>query len=578
MIRSLIECFLDRWTNLHPVVRFLLLAGVAGFGWICVVKPGGRFIKGWRMEQNLSAARTALGEARMDEARDISLTVLQAGNPCIEAFRILEKSTSSLRDPRHAAIARALITHPGGTVEDRLEGFRGIAQDVALGLLGQAWCLLPEENQKDPRFAVALAERQIAELRFDEAAAVLRAVPEAARTPAMERCLIQALLGGDKREDCAEAQRLIAGKMPVDDLEASGWLDLLEQIPEGMLRPDLLVPVRRELEAPASGDSARLALMLTRLDYAANFSRRGVLLKMAIARWKDRGPEALARLLVNLGHYQLLLDTLPPERVAEYPGLFPYLFKAMQRRDAWQAAAIMLDAGTGHLPSFEESACRAVVVAKTKEPEAREQAWNAAMAEAKSSSAPTALLTLYRVARDAGMQDEAGQAMVEAIRRGRGPLPLYADLKPLLQSLANQGSETTLLEISTIYLAFEPGNPVLLTRYAYLACLNQLAEPGTILKVMEVLAKSYPTETPVQCVLATIYLCDGQYDNAAAALDRLGADPAKLPPGFRAMFLTVQVLTHRLPKNDPSITDFPWKSLQPSERKKFYGLIRAAKL
>jgi hypothetical protein len=98
------------------------------------------------------------------------------------------------------------------------------------------------------------------------------------------------------------------------------------------------------------------------------------------------------------------------------------------------------------------------------------------------------------VAKDAGMPDEAGQAMVEAIRRGRGPLPLYADLKPLLKSLTNQGRENTLLEICTTYLRFEPENPVLLAQYAYLACLTQLVDPGTILEAMEVLAKGYPKE------------------------------------------------------------------------------------
>jgi hypothetical protein len=577
MIRALIGCFLERWTNLHPFVRFLALTSAALLAWVGVVKPGYGLFKGWRLERNLSAAQQALNGARMDEARDLSLSVLKAGDSGIEVFRILEKSAASLSDPRHADIARALITHPQGTVEDRLKGFRGNSRDVALGLLGQAWSLLPEECHQEPRFATALAERLIAERRLSQARVVLLAVPEATRTPAVDRCLIQVLIGSDKRENCAEAQRLIASKMPADDLESSGWLDLLEQIPVGMLRADVLGPVRKLLETPASGDSARLALMLTRLDYAANFSRREVLLEMAIARWKDRDPEALARLLGDLGHYQLLLDNLPVERVGEHPGLFPHLLKAIARRGAWQRMVSLLDAYGQRLPRFEELAYRAVVEAKSRDREARQQAWNMAMAEAGSSSAPTSFLTLSRLAREAGMPTEAEQAMVEAIRRGRGPLPLYADLKPLLDSLANQGRENTLLEICTIYLRFEPENPVLLARYAYLACLNHLADTGTLLKAMEVLAKGHPKELSVQCVLATIYLCDRQYDKAAATLDSLEVDSAKLAPGFRAAYLTIQVLANRLPKSDPRITGFPWQSLPASERKKFSEMIRAAK-
>jgi hypothetical protein len=60
-------------------------------------------------------------------------------------------------------------------------------------------------------------------------------------------------------------------------------------------------------------------------------------------------------------------------------------------------------------------------------------------------------------------------------------------------------------------------------------------------------------------------------------LDRLEEDPATLTPGFRAAHLTIQVLTHRLPKNDPRIIGFPWQSLQASERRQFSEMIRAAK-
>jgi hypothetical protein len=156
MIRSGIACCLDRWADVRPFVRFLVLTAAVAVIGFCVVKPGYRIFKGWRLEQNLSAARKALGAARMDEARDLSLTVLRAGDPGIEAFRILEKSTASLRNPRHGDVARALITHPEGTAEDRLNGFLGIARVVALGVVGQTWATLPEECQQDPRFATAL--------------------------------------------------------------------------------------------------------------------------------------------------------------------------------------------------------------------------------------------------------------------------------------------------------------------------------------------------------------------------------------------------------------------------------------
>ena len=197
------------------------------------------------------------------------------------------------------------------------------------------------------------------------------------------------------------------------------------------------------------------------------------------------------------------------------------------------------------------------------------------MGEAKSSQLTNAYLTLHKISRAAEMHEQADLALVEAIRLSRGPLPLYADLKVLLNALAEQGRENVLIEICANYLALEPGNPVLLTQYAYLACLNNLADPKKVIKAMTPLAKAFPKEMPIQCVLATGYLCDGQDAMAAETLDPLKLDPAKLAPGYRAVFLTTQVRNRRLAKDDPQITQLPWKSLQPSERKKFSELIRA---
>jgi hypothetical protein len=146
----------------------------------------------------------------------------------------------------------------------------------------------------------------------------------------------------------------------------------------------------------------------------------------------------------------------------------------------------------------------------------------------------------------------------------------------LLSSLARQGQDKTLLEICAIYLPFESANPVLITHLAYLACLSQLLEPKTVVVAMKHLATASPKDVPIQCVLATAYLCDGQHARAAATLDRLQLDPTKLSPGYQAAFLTIQACNDRIAMDDARITGMPWKSLLPSEREKFGELLRAA--
>ncbi len=578
MIRSSIETLLDRWANIHPLLRLLILAvGVAALGLI-TAKPAYQAFKAWRMERNLMAARKAVDEVRMDEARDLSLTVMRAGDPRIEAFQILEKATAALRDPRHSDIARGLMSHPQSTDRDRLTGFRGIAPDVPLGLLGQAWTTLPEERQHDPRFATVFADRLIAAQRLSEAASVLLAVPEAERTSAVQTRLIRTLVNSGKPKGYAEAQRLIAAQMPADPVHSDEWLDLLEDIPAPSLQADLLDKVRKVLEHPVGDGDSRMALMLARMDYAAESSRSAAVLEETIGRWRERDPNALADFLWHLELYQRLLDTFPVESLEPHPELFPRILGAMERIGAWERVVPLLDAHGQQLPKFEELGHRALVAANSADANSRATAWAAAMDEAAASPLPTAYLTLHRLASDAvGMSDEAEQAMVAAIRLGRGPLPLYADLKPLLNSLARQGRDKTLLEICASYLAFEPGNPVLLTQFAYLASLNNVVDSKTLLKAMKALASGFPKELTIQCVLATIYLCDGQAKMAAEILDPLELDPTQLAPGYRAAYLATQVLNHRIAKDDPRIIDFPWKSLLPSERKKFNELIRDAK-
>ena len=576
MIRNLFNAAWDRWANLHPLVRFLLAAGVlAGIG-LVGGKPAYRVFKSWRLERNLSAAREAVKDVRMDEARDLSLTVLRAGDPRIEAFRILEKSMDSLRDPRHADIARALISHPEGSDGDRLNGFRAMVREAPLGLLGQGWSSLPKDCQKNPDFAILFAQRLNAEKRLNEAASVLLGVPEKSRTTAGERELIRVLIRSGKREGYDEAQRRISMQWPDSGEGVAGWLEVLEEIPPVSLRPEWLGRVKSALERPGAADPARAALALARIEYAANYPGRAGVLERTISRWKDEVPEALAGFLRDLGLNRLLLETFPAESVARHPGLFPLVLEALQRSEAWDQVGRLLDEDGGGLPKSERLAQRALLAMKSGDSAGVVREWNEAMGEARSVTTGNPFLPLYQFARDAGMEGEASQAMLEAIRYGRGPLPLYEDLKFLLNQLAREGRENSLLEICAIYMSFEPGNPALLAQYAYLACLNNLAAPKDVLKAMEPLAKAFPKQLPIQCVLATVYLGDNQPAKAAEVLDPFKLDAASLAPGYRATFLASQLLNGRIPKNDPQIADFPSKSLLPSERRKFNEWIARA--
>jgi hypothetical protein len=576
MILGLISSLHDRWANLHPLGRFLCGIAVLAVIGLFAVRPAYGWFRQWRMERNLVAARTAVDDQRMQEARDLSLTVLRSGDASIEAFRILEKSTERLRDPRHGDIARALISHPEGTDEDRWTGFRTVVMAAPLGLVGHAWNALPEHCQTEPRFATAFGQRLTAEKRLGEAANVLLAVPEDRRDDAVNQALARVLIRSGKSDGFDEAQRMIAAGFPASGAGQSDWLALLEEIPVLVLRESLLAPILPRLQDPESADPARSALVLARIDYTRQWSRRAAVLDETIAKWKDPSPEHLARFLNDLGLHGMLLETFPDQRIDTHPELLALLLRAAERLGDWERFERLLTVHGQRLPNIEQLAWRAVLDFKTADATRQAESREAVTAEAKADPSNQAFFTLERIFRDADLADEADRAMVAAIRMGGGPLPLYEDLKPLLVALEQQENEQALLEICANYLAFEPGNPVLITQYAHLACMNDVVEAQSVIQALEPLAKAYPGELPIHSVLASAYLFDGQPAKAAEILDPLNLDPAKLSPSYRAVFLATQLLNARLPKDDPQITEFPWKSLQPSERRKFNELIRNA--
>ena len=439
-----------------------------------------------------------------------------------------------------------------------------------MGVVGQAWTLLPNPCQQQPRFALTFAARLIAAQRFSEAAVVLLTVPEPARNEAVEQALIRVLTGSRKQDGYEEAQRRLAARWPATGSEAAGWLDLLEELPMQCLRPTLLAPVRKSLLQAEEMDPARRALALARIQYAASLSGRAELIDQTIRRWQPTAPVPVARWLRDLGLYQRLVATFPVVAGATVPpGLTAYLLEALEHTEAWTGVTALLEEGGEQLPKFEMLAHQAIAAGKTGDTGTKTEQWEAAMADAKFSGVLDAYLRLARIADENGLPVESAQAMLEAVLRGRGPLPLFSELKPLIAWLVNQGRERNLLQVCATYLLFEPSNPVLLTQYAYLACLTSLVEPANLLKAFKPLAAAFPDELPIQCVLAVAYLTNNQAAEAAGVLDRLKLESEQLAPGYRAAFLATQVLNGRIDRQDPRISKFPWKSLLPAERQRF---------
>jgi hypothetical protein len=574
MIRDSIARCLDRWADLPAVIRVLLPVLVAGGLGLFAVKAGYGWFGQWRLERNLASARKAVGEVRMKEARDRSLSALRSGERGIEAFRILEKSTAALRDPRHAEIARVMIFHPEGADEDRLTGFLGLVDKAPLGLVGRIWAELPDADRTDPRFAAAFARRLLDAGRMRDAAGVLTSVPEQRRDGAVLRALVAALIGSGRHEGMVPAWTILAESFPAGGPESVAWLELLESIPPTNLAGGLLEELRERLENVDGVSPGRRALMVRRLEYAGSFAERAAILDQAAADWRGREPREFARFLHGLGLHRQLLAAFPDPVAGQDSTVYRWLLDSACRSADWERLRGLLDAGGGVLSRAETAGLRAVLAAKTGGAADAASAWSDAMRETKARPDSGTALMLHQLAVLTDLPEQANQALLAAVRTGRGALPLYEDLKPLLDALAAQGQEKTLLEIVAIYLRYEPGSPLLLARYASLACLNDLVEPAVVLQALEPLARELPEELPLQCAVATAFLMDSKPQQAAVVLDRLRVDIATLPPSQRVVFLVSRVRNGTLGRDHPEVTGFPWKTLLPSERREFIRLLK----
>jgi hypothetical protein len=575
-LRDRFDRFRSRWANLHPLMKLVVVVVVLAGAAYPTAKPAYRMFRQWRMERNLVAAGQALDEQRMKEARDLSLAVLRAGDPGIEAFRILEKSAGTLGDPRHREIARALIFHPKGTDADRLTGFKAVVMDLPLGQLLQVWGGLPEHLRARPDFATHFAHRLREGKRLREAGELLMSIPPRKRDVAARQELALVLVASGRDDGFMEAQRMLNSGMESDDAAAAaGWLEVLEEIPPAQLRPFLLTAVAGKLDGVTGVDDARRALVASRLAWAdaVMVEDRVRIVNKAVEKWRRKGKLPLARFLAALGEEDRMLRTFSPETKEVDAALMRLMWTASQRMEDWDSAKVWLDAHGQTLPAHELAAYRAILAARTGDASTSQLAWKNAQDAAKQVRTGHALLELHRLAADAGFAEEATTAMIEAIRTGSGPLPLYEDHRALIQSLSEAGREKVVLEICGIYLALEPWNPMLLTQYAYLACVHNIVEPARLLPPLEALSASFPKELPVHATLATVLMSAGEPAKAAAALEPFKMGEKELPPVFAVVHLTSEVMNGRIAADDERVTSFPWDKLQSADRKKFTELL-----
>lgn len=561
------------WKTPRWKVALVLLVLVSLVGWL-VAKPGYTRFRKWRLEQNYHEAVAANEDGNYGRAFELAQALVLAGERRVEIYRVLEKAAGELQDGRYDPIAIGLLCHPQATTDDRLGVFRVLAPEAPFGRLQSMWMTLPEAERMDPRFRLAMTSRMLDDEAWD---AVLKALGDAADAddPEAARHRIRAWAGLGTQAACTTAQQQIVTQWQADPESPADWCELIHAIPVDHLDPVILGPMRPWLAKGRPGKPGKGELTDARIRWAmSSDGERDAWFPELAARWKNTAPRELVAFLTAVNRRDLIVATFDDGAVAKDPVLtrarLGALMLLQQNEDL--ALAVLLQGST--LEPVETQAWAAVAYQRNHDPARMGTSWRAAIETALTNGTPRVLLDIHRLAVRAGMRREAGDALVAAIKTGRGPLPAYDALAPFLESLAGDGLDTELVDIHTQYAKFEPWHPRLMARYCQLAAYFGLEDVPALISKLAVFARQYPKEPQITAVMATLHLLAGQVAEASDAWSRLSLPVDELAAGFRAAHLATEVLAGRIRPDDPSIENFAWNALLPCERERIRKILR----
>jgi hypothetical protein len=346
-------------------------------------------------------------------------------------------------------------------------------------------------------------------------------------------------------------------------------------VPIEHIDPWVLDPMLSWLGAGRPTAVGRGELMADRIHWVMSQpTHREKIVTDAIGRWRGSAPVALAGFLTALGQHEKLVEILTLEAVGKNPDLIKARVKSLIHlgRDAELAETLELLGSS--LRPVEQMAYLTLAAHRINDTSAKAVSWQKAIDAGISEQQPGALLELSQMAAETGMEQESERALVAAIKDGRGPLPEFSALTPLLDSLTKQGLDVDLIDVINKYLVFEPWNLQVNSRYCYLAGMLGLESPAALsLRMKKVIAED-PEAAEALVILATLQLLSDQLELASGTWRNPAITISELSPSFRAAYLATEVLSGKIKADDPDVAEIPWQSLLPCERNRLRKLLR----
>jgi hypothetical protein len=546
------------------LVVFMVVAAVAA-------KPAYMAFRGYRIDRNLVAAQDAAQAGDWGTARNRARNVLLVRREDLTAARIWTKALGKLEDRGAASAAFALFMDPRASREDRLETLQVLALQAPQAMAMQAFVNLPPDLRLDASFRAAITPLLIKQGALDIAEQQLRQVSTLQDPPAVRLELLRVLVSRPEVGRVAEAREIFASLIGEKADEAAlAALLLLGDVPGALVKGPPLPDLSAWLDSqPRATPRHHLLGMQPALESEAGSADK--VYQLAIKRFLETAPAELGTWLAGRGQGEQAAKILE-ESARTKPDAFLARLRILQNLRQEAALEEALANSPAGSDPIEIELARAALAISRNQNDLVDSALNKALDLAKADRSRNRFIEIAGLAGKYGASDTAERAWVEAVRAGWGPLPLYAELRPIVDSLMAKGRSEDLLALCEGLVRFERFNPELHLDFHYFALLHNVLPPKTVGEVVVKLKDRL--ETP-ECDrnLMLVHLMEGNAEAALAALPKeedRGKGGAAM---IAAMTGTARLINGETDEATRILNEVDWTALMPQEAIVLRGLL-----
>jgi hypothetical protein len=472
---------------------------------------------------------------------------------------------AGLGDPHAVELARILMTHQKRQPHHRIGGFTATCEELPLAVVLGTWMSLKEHERNDPLFLTPLARRLTDQKLYAMCASLLLHRNDLSLHSSLRLEAARLLLTSDRPEDFERAQFEISDLVQRSDSAALAGFRLLEGVNStkfiSAYFPELDEWVASQPGATAADHLLATNQLLNRLP-----QHGATIIDQAVARYVTTDPLAVARWLARLGQHERALALLPATSSAQQLEPFRARAEILACLSRWDELATWLANPPVEFPAVELRARRVVAADRRNDTATRTREWEQALRDATATAGRNALLELHRAMQQAGLDELAREAMVEAVCLGRGRLPIFAQVEDLVPWLRQRQRGFKLMEFCRVMARLEPHNPIPNAIALDLGCVTGAISPKSSAKVLQQIVKKNPDLTAAREWLATAILLDGRPEQALATLSSATVtDPAASPRAL-VVAATARLMLGRSDGLTDLLDRVPWDAMLPEER------------